>query len=97
MIMLVMMLNNSDDANNNDNDNDDNDNNDNATTTTREQSSRGPVDEMHFFKKSCSRPRPKLCNSPHYVNTWSSTCHNKPRKLLGINTLCEHLVSYMSQ
>ena len=67
------------------------------TTTTRERSSRGPVDEMHFFKKSCSRLRPKLCNLPHYVNTWPSTCHNKPRKLHGFNTLCEHVPGYMSQ
>ena len=66
-------------------------------TTTREQSSRGPVDEIHFFKKPCSRLKPKSCNLPHYANTWSSTCHNKPRKLHGFNTLCEHLVSYMSQ
>ena len=68
-----------------------------VTTATREQSSRGPVDEMHLFNKSCSRLRPASCNLPHYVNTWSSTCHNKLRKLHGFNTLCEHLVSYMSQ
>ena len=24
-----------------------------------------------------------MCNLPHYVNTWPSTCHNKPRKLHG--------------
>ena len=36
-----------------------------------------------FFKKKCSCLGPKSCNLRHYVNTWSTTCHNKPRKLHG--------------
>ena len=52
-------------------------------TTTRERSPRGTVGEMHVFQKHCSRLNPKSCILRHYLNTWSATCHNKPRKLHG--------------
>ena len=76
-----------------------------ATTTTTTiilllllgNSHLGALWTILFLQKSCSRLRPKSCSLPHYVNTWSSTCHNTPRKLHWFNTLCEHLVSYMSQ
>ena len=40
-----------------------------------------PPDFWPPHRLSHSRLSPKSCNLRHYVNTWSTTCHNKPRKL----------------
>ena len=41
----------------------------------------GPWAKCMFSKKHCSRLNPKSCILRHYLNTWSTTCHNKPRQL----------------
>ena len=42
---------------------------------------RRTIPPLIFDRRMFSPKPPKSCNLRHYVNTWSATCHNKPRKL----------------